>query len=143
MKIVVPVDNSLHDWVAARMPDDVQFDTKDIAVGVADDRIRAGVVYHDHTPEYRGVQVSFATDGPGWATRKTVAALLWPPFRELDCIRVTALIRKKNKASRRLVEKLGFRLEGSLWRGFGNDHMCVYGLRRSDAETKWLERYDG
>lgn len=143
MNIIVPVDNSLHDWVAARMPDDVQFDTKDIAVGVADDRIRAGVVYHDHTPKYRGVQVSFATDGPGWATRKTVAALLWPPFRELDCIRVTALIRKKNKASRRLVEKLGFKLEGSLWRGYGNDHMCVYGLRRSDAEAKWLERYDG
>lgn len=142
MNIIIPQDQSLHDWVAAKMPDDVHFRRSDIAVGVADDRIRAGVVYHDWQPDYGNVQVSFATEGPGWATRKTVAALLWPPFRELKCRRVTALIRKKNRASRKLVEKLGFREEGSLWRGYGDDHMMVYGLREADA-LKWLERYDG
>lgn len=143
MNIVLPRDQSLHNWVAARMPDAVQFADHDIAIGVEKEgTVLAGAVYHDHQPDYRNIQVSFATDGPGWASRKTVAALLWPAFRELDCQRVTALIRKKNKPSRKLVEKLGFRYEGGIWRGYGNDHMIVYGLRDVDAK-KWLERYDG
>ena len=144
MNIIVPADQSLHNWVAARMPDEVAFGWDDVAVGIEKDgAVIAGAVYHDLQADYGNVQVSFATEGPGWATRKSVAALLWPPFKELGCQRVTALIRKKNRASRTLVEKLGFRYEGCVWRGDGNDHMTIYGLRAADAQDKWLERFNG
>ena len=143
MQIVIPTDDSVARWVATRLPDDVQFDASDKSVGIAkDDKLIAAAVYHDHLPDVRNCQVSFASAGPGWASKRTVAALLSPAFVEMGCIRITALIRKKNKPSRKLVEGLGFKLEGTLRKQFLTDSMCVYGLLKWEAD-KWLEKYYG
>lgn len=53
-------------------------------------------------------------------------------FKELDIIRITGLVYEPNTASRRVLEKNGFVLEGVMKNAVVKDgriyHLCVYGL---------------
>ena len=84
---------------------------------------------------------------PGWLSRGNIAGFLWYPFEQLGVRRVTVLVHRKNKVSRRFVERIGWKLEGVLRKAAedGRDLM-VYGLLREEAErhlshhtkTEWV-----
>ena len=108
------------------------------AIGVIrQERLIGGVVYHNYQSHYKSIQVSFAFDSPLWATPTVLRAVCRYPFDQLGVVRVTSLAAKKNKRSRRMIESVGFKLEGVARKGFGDDDCCIYGLFRH--ECRWLK----
>ena len=103
---------------------------------VRNGQLLGGVVYHAFQPQSRTVTVSFAFSSPAWASKSVMCSICRYPFIQLECQRVNALVRKKNKRSRRFVEWLGFKQEGCARRGFGDDDAIIYGMLRQ--ECRWL-----
>lgn len=103
---------------------------------VRDGQIAAVCVYH----EWRGlnIEMSIAADTPRWASKQTVAFLLGFPFFEFGVRRITAMVARKNKPSRKLVEGLGFHLEGVMRDCLATDDLVIYGMtRRTWERGRW------
>jgi RimJ/RimL family protein N-acetyltransferase len=101
-----------------------------------------GVVYHGYRPDDGDINVSAAFDRPDWAYPQTLRTLFAYPFVQLGCERITAVVARKNKRSRKLIEGLGFKLEGVARRAFGRkDDAILYGLLRRDC--RFLRNTDG
>lgn len=114
-----------------------------VALGVVRRGILVGgVVYHGYRPADGDVMVSIAFERPDWCLPQTMRALFAYPFNELNCGRMTAVVARKNKRSRKLVEGLGFKLEGVARKAFGRrDDAMLYGLLKS--ECRFLRNTDG
>lgn len=99
-----------------------------------DGKIAAVAVYHEY--RHPSIEMSFAADSPRWATRQVIYTLMAYPFDQLEVRRVTAITRKKNRKIRRLIEGIGFKLEGTLRFAYDkpNDDACVYGFFRENLE---------
>lgn len=124
------------------------FDFRDPANGaraigvVSGNRLCAVAVYHHFRPAVPDIEMTMTADSPRWAAKGAVRFLLAYPFEQLGCVRVTALIGRKNKRSRRLVEGLGWKLEGTCRRAWDGRQDCmVYGMLKD--ECRWLEVSDG
>lgn len=132
--LVLGEDEFFADWVASRL--DIPIETKICtAVGIMDGHhIMGGVVYshfygHD-------IQMTIATTDKRWATRATLRTLFKYPFDQLKVERVTATTAKSNKKARKMLEKLGFKLEGVLRKGYdGKRDAVVYGMLKE--ECRW------
>ena len=144
----VGLDAQLGDWVAARLP--ITTDHRDFGpfttMGVFDVRdgrqpaLIAAAVFH----RYRqfDLEITFAADTPRWATRGVIRAILQYPFVQLGCERVTTIVGRRNKRSRKLQRGLGFREEGIVRRGYdGRQDAVIYGMLR--CECRWLEDENG
>ena len=107
------------------------------AIGVVrDGELIAGVVYN----ELRGfdLQMHIAASSPRWASRRTIDSLLSYPFKQLGCVRVTAVVPRSNHRARALLQKLGFRLEGTHRQAWdGRQTALSYGMTRRMA-AKWI-----
>lgn len=91
-----------------------------------------GVVYHGYLGH--DVQVSIAFDRIAFLPWRALFAY---PFNDLNCARVTAIVGRRNKKSRNLVEKLGFKLEGVHAKGIdGFEDAFSFGLLKENC--KWL-----
>ena len=137
MNLVFGVDQAVAEWVRIRIPGARDFGAC-AAIGVArDDRLIAGVVYSDFRPAYGNVMMSVAAEPDShWLTRGALAAFFHYPFMQLGCQRVTSAIARRNKRSRAFCEKIGFKYEGCIRRGFGTDDAMLYGLL--DTECRWI-----
>ncbi len=90
-------------------------------------------------PDFRSVSLGYCLDEPAWgrgyATEAARAALTWA-FETLDLNRVQAEADTRNAASGRVLEKLGFVLEGTLREDCVVDGVVsdswVYGLLRRE-----------
>lgn len=120
-------------WAAERLPR-VEVE-RSCAIGVeAGGRLLAVAVYFAH----RGhdVEMGICADSPRWCRRGVLRAMFDYPFRQLGCVRVTAVVAANNARARRLVEGLGFRAEGFHRQGFAPGEDAVsYGMQRS--ECRW------
>lgn len=99
-----------------------------------------GVVYHNfmQLPHGNMIEASFAFDDPRWARRDTLRTLFAYPFMQLQCVRMTVICAKGNSRSRSVVQKLGFRQEGSHPRAFDGKQIAIsYGMLRDDC--KWIK----
>lgn len=127
-------------WVAMRtgMDYDADFGPCAAIAVLIGDELAAAVAYTHHDPKRGNVHMSIAATTPRWATRGTIRALLHYPFEQLRCRRVTALVRRKNKRCRRFLEGIGFRYEGNIRKGYGDDDCIVYGMLGLEA-ARWLD----
>ncbi len=137
MTLVFGMDEFVAQWVAQRVtsfrPNPGQY----VAIGIAEgQRLLAGAVYHDFTGP--GIGMTLAADTPRWATQGNIASLLRYPFEQLRCRRITVCAARKNKRSRKLIEGVGFKLEGVVREGFERDDAILYGMLK--RECRWLER---
>lgn len=132
--ILIGEDQAVAALVGSKIPGFAP--VKFTALGVVrNQKLVGGVIYHNYSRH--GIEVTGAFDDPRWALPQTMRALFDYPFQQLGCVRITAVIAKKNKRSRRLCEGLGFRLEGVARKGFdGKQDACIYGMLRE--ECKWL-----
>lgn len=139
MKILYGHDAEVTHWVCERIPhlrvripyfEPGQVLGPAVARGVLNDegQLVAGVVYHSYDPFVRGIEVSCAADTPRWGNREVFRELLRYPFEVAHCIRVTAATPRKATSPRRFLEGLGFKREGSVRLGFGDDNAIIYGL---------------
>ena len=123
-------------WIKKRIPDDggrfENFKAMGVVVG---DRLVAGVLwnmYYGHM-----ISVTFVADSPRWASRRILAELFEYPFCQLDVARITAYTGRKNKSARKLLEHLGFKVEGVMRKGRSRkEDAILYGMLK--AECRWL-----
>lgn len=135
MRLLTGFDKEVTQWVAERIPHVREF-PQSVAIGVlAGDDLVAGVVFHDYHPEYAYIEVSMAATTAKWASRSVIGAILSYPFLQLQCQRITAVTPRKSEQPRRFLEGIGFKREGVLRLGFGDDNAVIYGLLRSEWEA--------
>lgn len=134
------VDDRVADWIAARIP------------GMSADNLRRyaatlGVVIEGQLvaamacggKERGNVEITFAADSPKWATRDTIRRLMAWPFEQMDCHRVTTRIATSNERAIRFNEGIGFKREGLIRLGWGDEDCVLLGLLRSEA-PEWMVR---
>ena len=83
------------------------------------------------------VELSLASKNKWWAKPDIIDLLINDyPFKQMGCRRITLLIREDGKHVRRLVEKIGFKHEGTI-REMHKDgtNMVVYGILRSEVDN--------
>jgi RimJ/RimL family protein N-acetyltransferase len=100
-------------------------------------KLLGGVIYHMYQPAYKSVMVSYAFDSPKWISPEVIGSFAAFPFLQLGVNRLWTLTPRKNKRSRRLVEFLGFKLEGCARKGYGNDDAMIYGMLKH--ECRWIK----
>ena len=147
MRLVVGHDQFFADWVAARIPQlagTLGFGPC-TAIGVAHGAVVLGAcVYHGFAPQWRDIQMSFASVdrrwliGPPGDRLGLIRGLMAYPFDQLKVARVTTYTPKRNREARRFLDRFGFKREGLIRRGFGSDDMVVSGLLQSEwAASRW------
>lgn len=122
------------EWAWKRLP--IDFGGPELAYPIAvfrDSLLVCVVVYHN----WRGVSVemSIAADSPRWASKETIQFLLGWAFNTYNVRRITAIVKRGNARSRKLVDGLGFRTEGTLLDAFEDDDAVICGMTR-----RWYER---
>lgn len=137
MRLLFGSDDYICQWVAVRTGASI---TNGKAIGVIDgDRLIGAVAYSN----WRGCDVEMlcAAESKKWMSRGNLRAFFHYPFEQLGCLRVTAIVDKKNKKSRRFVEKVGFKLEGVHPRALEGRDACSYGMLK--RHCKWLRKDNG
>ena len=123
------------DWVAQKLG--TRFHDATV-IGVIDDernQLLAGICYN-HYSGY-SVEMSIASTSPHWCSRGVLRAAFEYPFFDLGCRRVTATTAVDNHQARKMLERLGFKLEGFHPQSMpdGKDGLS-YGLLKSDC--RWI-----
>lgn len=138
MRLIFGADEYLSRWVGSMSPTEHTEFGPCTAIGVAiDGQLSGAVVYHEYRPYCKSVQMSCAAVNKRWLSKEAMRVFFHYPFVQLQCQRVTAIVARKNKPSRSLVEGVGFRLEGVCRKGFGSDDAIIYGMLRH--ECRWLK----
>lgn len=125
-------------WMLAHLPQLTELPGGYEAIGVVrGTEIVGGCLYTDYRPCVGGGNIVMWAVGHGWLSKRTIRELLGYPFNQLNCHRATALIARGNKPSREMVERIGWRLEGKMRRGFDTrQDLLIYGLLKS--ECGWI-----
>ena len=136
-RVIVANDDRLLHWMAARIPNMVPSPTAR-AIGIGENgEIIAAMAVLGVNQRYRTAEVAIASDNPRWATRGVLRAFLRYPFEQLGLQRITAISAASNHAAINFNLKLGFKVEGVIRRGYGDEDCVVMGMLREEAE-KWL-----
>jgi len=106
-------------------------------IGVLDEEDLRGVVMF-HNFRWPNIEVGFVCEDIRWAVnRKLILEVLAYPFEKLECSRITALIRRDNKRSRKLAKGMGFVEEGRLRKASKDgEDVFVYGLLIDELRLK-------
>lgn len=125
-------------FVASRTGEDAYRDYSAIGLEL-DGELVAGVVYTLYTGINGAVMMHVASDGSRkWMTPAFLGACFRFPFLQLQCRRVTGLVRADNFPAQRFDEHLGFRREGLIREGCNDGvDLILYGMLRS--ECRFLE----
>lgn len=128
-------DERITNWVSARVDED-DFG-KAVGIGLEEDGILiAGVVYNLYNGPSICMHVA-AEPGKRWLNKDFLYRAFAYPFLQLNCSRVTGLVRVDNIEARRFDEHLGFIQEGVIRRGASNGlDMILYGMLKE--ECRWL-----
>jgi hypothetical protein len=93
------------------------------------------VVFNAYQPQYRNIEVSFASTRANWLTPSLVTGILRYPFYQLGAARITSLTPKRLRPARQFLSKFGFKHEGTIRRGYGDDDCIISGL----LESEWRD----
>lgn len=103
-----------------------------------DTKIEGVVAFFNY--RWPSIEVAFYCENFRWAlNRQGIAEVLSYPFKQLNCRRITAIVERKNKRARKMVQRLGFKEEGMLRKGGEFGDVFIYGLLPDDFA---LRKYD-
>ena len=134
--VIYGQDDKVVAWVGERIDED-DFG-KAVGIGLEEDEgLIAGVVFNLYTGPSICMHVA-ATPGRRWMTRDFLYRSFAYPFLQLNCNRITGLVREDNLDAQRFDEHLGFKREG-LMRKAASDgtNFILYGMLKE--ECRWLE----
>lgn len=136
MSLLIGHDAAVADWVAANLG--ITIAPPYAAIGVLDDggRLAGGAVFTG----WDGANIDVTVYGPRAVSRAALRAAFAYVFVQLRCQRLTARCRRSNVVSRRFMERLGFKHEGTQRRYWGptRDHdAMLYGMTRD--ECRWID----
>lgn len=136
MRLLFGADQEVAGWVASHIPSMMGEGFGPCsAIGVASETGEpiAGVVYHNHFPQYRNIELSVAAISPKWLTRPIITSLLRYPFVQLGVQRLTVVTPANRQTSVwRFLTKFGFKQEGLIRKGLGTQDAVVWGLLASE-----------
>lgn len=137
MKSVVYGQNSrVIEWVKQRVDED-EFMPGSVAIGLEEDgELIAGVVFNLYNKAGICMHVA-AVPGKRWMTKDFLWRVFAYPFLQLNCNRVTGLVREDNIVAQKFDEHIGFKREGLIRKGAtdGAD-IILYGMLKE--ECRWL-----
>lgn len=135
-RVVYGEDQRVIDWVGHRVDEDNFGPAHGIGLEENGELI-AGVVFNIYSGPSICMHVA-AEPGKRWLTRDYLFRCFAYPFIQLQCNRITGLVRVDNLEAQKFDEHLGFKREGLLRKAAsdGTD-MYVYGMLRE--ECRWLE----
>src|SRR5215510_3225332 len=108
-RLVFGEDERVANWVRERLPHFLGWNGHYVAIGYERlGKIAGGVVF----TQFSGLNIVLACALEAPLTRMFLRALFFYPFLQLGCARMTLLIDEDNAKSIRLVEHVGFQLEG-------------------------------
>lgn len=127
-------------WTAQRIPHAGSgFGPDAVTIGVVDKHeMPVGcVVFNSYVPHPAGgnIMVSFASEKRNWLTRNLISDILRYPFSQLGCGRITALVPPSATNATQFLEKMGWKREGCIRLGYGDQDAVVWGLLAS--EWRW------
>jgi RimJ/RimL family protein N-acetyltransferase len=137
--VIYGQDDRVIEWVAKRVDED-NFG-RAVGIGLEEDgELIAGVVYNMYTGPSISMHVA-AVPGKRWMTREYLYRCFAYPFIQLDCNRITGLVRVDNLEAQKFDEHLGFKREGLLRRACtdGTD-MILYGMLKQECRFLRIER---
>ena len=103
-----------------------------MGISVIDRLGAATVLYHHYYPQ---VDCQMSIRGAGaWATPEALTEFFSFPFVELGLRRVTAAVARNNKRSRKLCERVGYKMEGVRRKAYRNgQNEIIYGMLREEC----------
>jgi len=115
-------------WLKARIE---HFNPEGVQTVVVYRNEKVAAVVGFSSPHYNRIEMCIAADDPRWMTKGNVLSVMAPAFVRFKG--VTAMVLRKNRRVRKMLEGLGFKNEGTL-RGIGpnGENMIVYGLLKSE-----------
>lgn len=114
-------------------PENISYGMWDVFLSCLGNNARGVVLYKNNSS---GDVEMICAGEPGWVTPGLLKFVLSYPFKELSCNRITCLAHRKNKAMRKYLLRMGFKLEGVKRKALNGADVCIYGLLRSEAR-KW------
>jgi RimJ/RimL family protein N-acetyltransferase len=137
---VIVSDERMLEWIAQRIPAmgaGYKWQMAS-AIGLGHrGKIIAGLAVHRLLPHYKSCEITFASSTPLWATKNSMRAMLAYPFVQLGLRRIMSVIAESNTRAIRVNEHLGFKHEGRLRFGCGDEDALIYGLLREET-PEWL-----
>jgi RimJ/RimL family protein N-acetyltransferase len=129
-------DARVLDFMAKHLSD-CTFNGSENTLGVEQDgELIAGVVFEGYTGSSISMHVA-ALEGKNWLSKEFLFRVFAYPFLQLECNRVTGLVRVDNSKAQKFDEHLGFVKEGIMRKGAtdGTDYI-IYGMLKE--ECRWL-----
>lgn len=139
-QVVFGQDQRVLDWVGALI-DEPDFGPGSHGIGLEEDgELIAGVVFNMYTGPSICMHVA-AVPGSRWMNREFLCVAFAYPFVQLDCNRVTGLVRVDNEQALKFDQHLGFQIEGRLRRAAsdGTD-MYVLGMLKDECRHLRIKR---
>jgi len=130
-------------WVSSRIRHQEPFLTGYEALGAVDasGRLIGGFVYSElrHFEGIGGIVSICAAGERDWLSRRNLKVFLGSyPFGQLGCHRMQATVAKSNRRARDVIERLGFKNEGTIRGGHGPGRDAIlYGLL--SQESIWFK----
>lgn len=136
IKILGKADAAVGAWVAKRSGDGEFNPGQARAIGaVNEERILAGVIIDNYNG--RSCQMHCAAEpGCQWMTRAGLWFAFAYPFLQLHVEKLICPVGSGNKAARRLVEHLGFKLEAALKDAHPDGDLLMYTMTKQGC--RWL-----
>jgi RimJ/RimL family protein N-acetyltransferase len=134
--VVYGQDARVLKWVGERIGE-LEFSPGAIGIGLEEDgELIAGVVFSMYTKASISMHVA-AIPGKRWMTKEYLWRVFAYPFIQLNCNRVTGLVREDNLVAQRFDEHIGFKREGLIRKGATDGtNFILYGMLKE--ECRWL-----
>lgn len=138
MPLIYGYDQQVAAWVWRQIPElSTLAPAPDIrAIGITRDQaLIGGVVFSDYVPLHGGGNIHITIAGhSGWLSRKVLRAVFGHVFSQYKCNRATCIVGYKNKKSRELALRLGFKEEGKIRGAYGPKRDGIlYGLLKEEC----------
>ncbi|QCL83912.1 N-acetyltransferase [Agrobacterium pusense] len=136
MRAVIGFDAAVADFVAKGLGLDIHDIAPFTAIGFEiGGQLVAGVVYNNFRTH--DIQLTaFSTDNR-WLSKNSLRTIFSYPYIQLGCVRTTAVTGRANKRTRKLLQGLGYKLEGVHPKAVDGKQTAIsYGMVREDC--RWI-----
>ncbi|SDP08378.1 GNAT family protein [Phyllobacterium sp. OV277] len=103
------INEGIARFVASHIPGCDRGFTDHVTMGVVEgDKLLAGVVYHNWTPETGVIELSAASLDARWLTAPVLKAMFDYPFQQLGCQICVLRVSERNRRMKRILDRFGF-----------------------------------
>ena len=135
--VLVGRDEEVGEWARVRLKDIQTFGPLAAMGFIIDDELKGAAVFHNF--RWPNIELSLVIEDPRVMTRTNINVTFGYPFLFQNVNRVTSLTTKSNRRVRKLMEGIGFKLEGKMRHGMPNkESIMIYGYTKDDyMKSKW------